>query len=176
MYKHSFTVGGVDMRKEFGLIAESFEDGLAPPLRPRKVVVPQRDGAFDYKAKYYDERELIINCASIALLDRGACRELSRVLARKEKIVRWDEEGKYYIGRVYDPTAIERLAGSAKRFAIHFVCEPFAFGRQVTEVFDGRSALLYQGTARTPTRITITNTEAYALNGITITMKEAINP
>ena len=174
MYKHSFTVGGVDMRHEFGLIVDNFEDVLTPQLRPRKATVPQSDGALDYDARYYDERELVVNCATLKLLTRAECRNLSLALSRKAQIVRWDEPDKYYVGRVYDPVEIERLAGKAKRFSIPFVCEPFAYGQQQMIGFQGRSNLTYQGTARTPTRITIVNTDPFTLNGITIRMREAI--
>lgn len=161
------------MREKFGLIVESFEDVLTPALRPRKVTVPQLDGAVDYGAEAYEERQLVINCATVALLTRGACRELSYAISRKAKIIRWDEPDKYYIGQVYDPAAIERIAGRAKRFSLPFVCDPFAYGEQRTISFNGSSNLNYSGTARTPTRITIVTTTA--MNGLTITMREGMN-
>ena len=173
MLRHSFTVGSVDMRERFGLIAESFGDFLQPALRPRKVVTPFRDGAFDYGAEFYDEREFTVNCAS-PLLSRAECRDLSAVLANKAEIRRWDEPDKYYVGRAYDPADIERIAGQAKRFAITFICEPFAYGEQRTAIFDGRSELSYAGTARTPTRITITNNSESPMIGLTVIMREVV--
>ena len=56
MMKHSFTFCGVDMRERFGLIVESFQDSLQPKLRARKLDIPMRDGAYDYGAKWYEER------------------------------------------------------------------------------------------------------------------------
>ena len=173
MITHSFTLNGVDMRERFGLIAESFDDVLTPSLRPRKVVTPFRDGAYDYGAEHYDERVLTIHCAS-PILSREDCRALSLSISEKSDIVRWDEPDKHYVGRVYDPAEIERIAGRAKRFSIPFVCEPFAYGAQRTEKFINRSPLAYMGTARTFPLITITNTNAFPINGLAITMREAV--
>lgn len=168
MMKHSFTVGGVDMRERFGLLVERFEDKLTPRLRPRKVVVPERDGAHDFGATYYEERELTIACAS-GNLSREACRELSAIVARKARIIRWDEPDKYYVGRVYEPVDIERIAGTAKRFALVFTCDPFAYGNTVYKAMPTR--MEYLGTARTPTRITITNTGTTPLQGLRMVIR-----
>jgi len=161
------------MRERFGLIVERFEDVLTPALRPRKVVAPLLDGALDYGGVAYDERRFTVRCATASLLSRDACRELSYAVSRKARIVRWDEPDKYYLGRVYDPAGIERVAGSAKRFSIAFDCDPFAYGEQVTEIFAGSKRLSYAGTARTPTRIVIT--ASGATTGLTIIMREGIN-
>lgn len=174
MMRHSFSFAGIDMRERFGLLVENFGDVLMPQLRERKQVIPYRDGAYDYGAKYYDERAITIDCATAQLLTRAQVRELSLILAQKGELRRWEEPDKYYIGRIYDATSIERLAGAAKRFSLVFACEPFAYGRQVTKSFVNDAALSYAGSARTPTRITITNANAYAINGISIIMREAI--
>ena len=172
MLKHSFSFCGVDMREKYGLIVEKAEDVLAPDLRERKVEIPSRDGAWDYGAENYDERRLVITCG--ALLTREQCRELSYELSRKAEIRLWDEPGKYYVGRIYDSTSIERVVGKARKFQLVFVCEPFAYGEQKTENFVGEKKLEYAGTARAPTRITITNQTGAAVQGLTITMKERV--
>ncbi len=174
MQNNSFLYGDIDMREAYGLIVERYADVLAPELRQRKQEVPERDGAFDYGAAYYNERELSVECGTVQLLTREACRELSATLGRKAKITFWNEPDKYYIGRIYDPATIERLAGKMKKFTLTFVCDPFAYGQQRTEAFEGSANLSYAGSARTPTRITVTNTTGVALQGLTITMREAI--
>ena len=78
------------------------------------------------------------------------------------------------MGRIYDSTSIERVVGKARKFQLVFVCEPFAYGEQKTENFVGEKKLEYAGTARTPTRITITNQTGVAVQGLTITMKERV--
>ena len=174
MEKYSITVGGVDLRGRFGLVAERIEDAIGPVLRERKIVIPTRDGAYDFGAKYYNERTLTVQMASTRMIERADVRELSYVLSKKARIVRWDEPDKYYVGRIYDPAAIERIAGPMKRFRLVFVCDPFAYGEQVTEDFTGSANLSYLGTARTPTHITIRNNGSEPVTGIAIIMREAI--
>lgn len=175
MEKHSFTFNGVDMRKEFGLILEEpFDDKLKPKLRERKLVVPHRNGAYDYGAKWYDERPVVVKCASIRLLTRADVRRLALILSEKGELRSWYEPEKYYIGRIYDETDIERIAGSAKRFALPFVCDPFAYGEQVTEQFTNQAAITYKGSATTPTHIIITNRTNSPIKGLTLTMRESV--
>ena len=174
MLRNSFTFNGVDVREQYGLIVSEFIDVLAPPKRERKLVVPERDGSVDYGAMRYDERMLVVECATVQIPTRGECRALSLLLARKGKIQRWDEPDKYYVGEIYDPTEIERVVGSAKRFSLRFICEPFAYGEQVTEVFNTSANLAYKGTARTPVLVTITNANAFAVTGLSILVREEI--
>lgn len=175
MMKHSFSFCGVDMRKEFGLILEEpFDDGTQPELRERKLVVPMRDGAYDYGAKWYEERTVLVKCASIQLLTRNDVRRLALALSAKGELRSWYEPEKYYIGRMYEGAQIERIVGAAKRFQLEFICEPFAYGEQITETFTGQKEMTYAGSARTPTHIIITNRGSTAVNGLTVTMKERI--
>lgn len=174
MMDYGFSFAGVDMRAVYGLIVSKFNDALQPKLRARKLEIPMRDGAYDYGAKWYAERTVTIECATTRLLTRADVRELSLTLSQKGELRRWDEPDKYYIGRIYDPAQIERMAGVAKRFVLVFECEPFAYGQQQTEVFSRAKNLTYAGTARTPARITITNNTGAVLNGVTITMREEI--
>lgn len=169
MLKYSFTVNRLDMRERFGLIVEAFDDVLMPAKRERKVIVPGRDGAHDYGAKYYDERVITIACAS-PRLSRSECRALADILTRRSAIVRWDEPDKYYMGQVYDATEIERLAGMAKRFEIVYTCDPFAYGETVSGPMPVK--MDYKGTAMTPTRIEIRNTSDKTLQGVMIQIRE----
>ena len=172
--RHSFSFAGVDMRENFGVLVERFSDVLAPPLRPRKIEMPYRDGVHDFGARYYGERTITIDCATAQFKTRAEARELSLLLAQKGEIRRWDESDKYYIGQIYDSAEIERMAQNAMRFSLVFVCEPFAYGEQITKTFVSESEMKYAGSARTPVRITITNPNSYAISGVAITMGEAI--
>lgn len=172
--KNSLLVGGVDLNERFGIIVESIDDLLLPKLRERKVTIPGRSGAVDYGARYYDERQLVVNCGTVMLPSRSDVRQLSYVCSKKSKIVRWDEPDKYYIGRIYDPNEIQRIVGVMKKFQLTFVCDPFAYGEQVTEQFANGAELSYAGTAETPSLITIRNNNAFPITGITISMTEEI--
>ena len=175
MMKNSWTFNGIDMRAEFGLILEEpFDDRMQPTLRERKLVVPHRNGAYDYGARWYDERPVGVKCASAQLLTRDDVRRLARVLSEKGELRSWYEPDKYYIGRIYEGAVIERIVGRAKRFELPFVCEPFAYGEQVTEQFTNQAALAYAGSAETPTHIIITNRGTEPIKGLTLTMRESV--
>lgn len=160
--KSSFTFGGIDMFERFGIQLEKEpHDVILPPLRSRKVTIPQRHGAYDFGAKYYDERGLQLDCVTIKTLAREDVREISFMLARKSEIRIWNEPGKYYIGRIYDSASLEQLRNTANRFTLVFVCEPFAYGATKTDPFTGNQYVpTYPGTAGTPTYIVIRNAAA----------------
>lgn len=168
--KSSFLFGQTDMFQRFGIMLESEpEDVLLPPLRARKVTIPERHGAYDFGAKYYDERGLKLKCVTVRTLARADVREISLMLSQKSEIRIWNEPEKYYVGRIYDSTSLEQLRNIANKFALTFVCEPFAYGETITAPFEEliyRSD--YQGTASTPTYIQIVNNGSTAATNIRI--------
>lgn len=165
----SFQFGGVDMLEAYGIRCLG-HDFLLPKLRERKVVVPQRDGAYDLGARYYDERMLALACDSMRGLTRQELRELAYVLSRKSRLVLWDEPEKNYLGRIYDAAELEYVGRVGHSFQLTFVCDPFAYGRTVAEAMPTR--MDYRGTAATPVRIQITNTGTAAIAGIRIRIRE----
>lgn len=158
------------MFERFGIMLEGEpQDVLLPALRPRKVTIPERHGAYDFGAKFYDERGLTLRCVTIRTLDRAAVREISLMLSQKSEIRIWNEPEKYYIGRIYDQTSLDQLRRTANKFTLTFICEPFAYGQTVTDPFEGliyRSS--YPGTAPTPTYIQIVNNGETAATNIRI--------
>lgn len=159
--KSSFTFGGVDMYERFGIMLQNEpQDVILPPLRSRKVLVPQRHGAYDYGAKYYDERGLQLDCVTIRTLNREDVREISYLISRKSELRIWTEPDKYYVGRIYDSEALKQLRNIGNKFTLTFILEPFAYGVTKTEPFtNGRNYVPeYKGTAPTPTYIIIHNT------------------
>ena len=53
----SFRFGEHDLYREFGLrLVEVIGDALQPQLRERKRTIPSRSGAYDFGARFYDER------------------------------------------------------------------------------------------------------------------------
>ena len=159
--KSSFLFGGTDMYQAFGIsISDNGlpQDALLPELRPRKVTIPLRSGTFDFGAHYYNERSISIGCVTVRAGTRDDAREMAYVLSKKSEIYFWNEPDKYYVGRVYQAPSLEVLRNIGNRFTLTFVCEPFAYGKTVTEQMP---ALIYQteypGTAPTPTLIEIRN-------------------
>ena len=171
--KSSFLFGTTDMYQTFGI--QISDDGmpndvLKPQLRERKVTVPLRNGAYDYGAKYYDERVLVLNCVTVKAGTRDDAREMAYFLSKKSQLRLWNEPDKYYIGRIYQAPDLDCLRKVGNRFSLNFVLEPFAYGETYTKSFTGRKLVPnYIGTADTPTYIIITNTGSRNAVNIRIT-------
>lgn len=174
MHKFSFAFGPVDMYSAFGLRIRKKHMVLKPALRPRKIIIPQRSGAYDFGAKYYDELSLLVECDTLKALTAADRRELAYLLSVKGNISFWDEPDKYYRGQIYDPAEIEKVGGIGTYFPLTFVCEPFAYGETINVAFPPSKSLApnYAGTAETPTRLEITNGGAAAVTGIQITIRK----
>lgn len=167
--KSSFVFNGTDMYKRFGIqLVDEPEDVIQPGLRSRKTVIPNRSGAYDFGARYYDERILTLNCVTTRVVDRAGMREISYLLSKKGTIRIWNEADKYYVGRLYDAIALEQLRRIGNRFELRFICEPFAYRETIQRNFQGIYVPNYSGTASTPTRIEITNTGTRDAVGIRI--------
>ena len=170
MHDHSFEFNNTDMLTEYGIRVRQRHEVLKPPLRARKVIIPTRSGAYDYGAKWYDERTLLVECDTITQLTKSQRRELSLLLSKKGRITFWDEPDKYYIGRIYDASETERVGGIGTYFPLTFICDPFLYGKQVTQYYSTRHGGSfttevvitpeYGGTAETPMVITIRNPDS----------------
>lgn len=167
---NSMMFGNTDLREAYGIIIEEIIRPFLPQLRSRKVEIPERDGAYDYGAKYRQEIPIEVRFGTVKLLSRSAVRELIYELSFKNKIVFWDEPDKYYIGRLYEPGTAERIAGSMRKFELTFICDPYAYGKTVTEEFARTYTPSYAGSAPTPTRLQIQNIGNNAVSGIHITI------
>lgn len=168
MLDYSFTFGGVDIREKYGLYVGSWQDVLKPALRARKLTIASRDGAWDFGAHAYDERQITVRL--VGQLTYAQRRELAFALSEKRQIRYWEEPNLYYIGRAYNAAAIARLPADAKQFTITFVCKPFAYGK--TETLDLTQSIDYTGTANTPTRIEIHNTGSAAITKVRLRIRE----
>lgn len=85
MLDYSMTIGGVDLKQEYGIIIEEINRPFLPKLRPRKVELPNRSGAYDYGAKWRDEISLDIKCGSIRLPTQSQVRELVYTMSEKRR-------------------------------------------------------------------------------------------
>ena len=174
--KQSFLFSNTDMYRTFGirLADKSFpQDVLIPGLRSRKQTIPLRHGAYDYGAKYYEERGIEISCVTDKTITRADVREIAYILSKKSEFRFWNEPEKYYIGRVYNPPTLEQIRKVGNRFELEFTCEPFAYRNTFTEFFENRRYNPnYQGTATTPTYIVIENTGSGNVTNIRITQTD----
>lgn len=168
MLDYSFTFGGMDIREKYGLYVGSWQDVLKPALRSRKLTLSSRDGAWDFGAYAYDERQITVRL--VGSLTYAQRRELAFALSEKHELRYWEEPNLYYVGRVYSAAAIARLPADAKQFSITFICEPFAYGRTAT--VDLAQDIEYAGTAKTPTRIEIKNTGEATITKVRLRIRE----
>lgn len=170
--KSSFSFGTTDMYQTFGISIS--EDGLPadvlkPTLRERKVVVPMRNGAYDFGARWYDERQLSVTCVTVRAGTRDDAREMAYILSKKAQIRFWNEPDKYYIGRIYTAPSLEILRKVGNKFTLQFTLEPFAYGQTIDNQFtNNRYTPNYAGTAPTPTYIVIENTGTETARNIQI--------
>lgn len=166
--KDSFQFGGVDMLAVYGVRAVA-HDVLVPRMRPRLLSIPGRDGSYDFGTGAYEDRLVRIACDSRKALSRQTLRELALLLSRKGRLVLWDEPEKYYVGRLYDDTALRYIGRIGHEFDLTFVCEPFAYGPGVEKAAPG--AVGYEGTARTPGVLTLTNTGTTTISTVRIVIR-----
>lgn len=168
----SFLFGTIDIYERFGIkLADDSlpEDVLIPGLRSRKQIIPQRHGAYDFGAQYYDERAIRITCVTKRMITREETREIAYILSKKSQVRFWHEPEKYYIGRVYEAPDLEQIRNVGNRFKLTFILEPFAYGLTKTESFDSQLYVPdYPGTAGTPTYIVIQNTGSGTARNIQI--------
>lgn len=170
MTDNSFSFGAVNSVETWGLKVIS-HDFFMPTKRERKIVIPGRSGAYDYGAKYYDERILSLECVLERQVKKSGFREIIYTLSKKKEIRLWDEPDKYYVGELYDSGEVTVYPQEYLReFTLEFVCEPFAYRDTITlPVREGGNHVNYTGTAEAPPVIEIFNPNPYPVQNITIT-------
>ena len=166
----SFSFGTYNSVDDWGIMVIS-HDTFLPPKRSRKITIPGRSGSYDYGAKNWEERVVRIECVLTRQLSKAEFREITYQLAQKGRLKLWNEPDKYYIAELYDSPNVEDFYMEAMReFELSFVCEPFAYGKNVTTALtDGRNKIDYEGTAETPAFIVLRNVSDDEVANVTIT-------
>lgn len=163
LLRGEFSVDGISLYEKFKVRVEHKTDVLLPPLRSRKVSIPHRNGKYDFGAKYREERTLRLDCSIPKVISRAELREFAFLLSKKANLRFWDEPDKCYIGQLYNPDELERLAQGQCRFSLEFTCEPFALGEtKEIPIKTGINKLDYKGTAETPTLLVLKNNSTTA--------------
>lgn len=164
-----FSFDGVMMRQTYGIAVEKAHDMVIPPPRARKINIPHRDGRYDYGAKNWEERTLILDCNIAKVLTRSELRELSHLLSRKGKIVLWSEQDKHYIGQIYNPDVFNKIGRGQQSFSLEFTCEPYAYSDTITQPLkNGNNPINYKGTAETPCLIVLKNVGNEAIQTVQV--------
>lgn len=161
------------MFQQYGIRVIAY-DVMTPELRRRKLTIPLRSGSYDYGARYYEDREIKVECDTRIGLTRDQVRELAYTLSKKARIAFWDEPNKYYIGRLYDPSELEHIGGIGYEFVLTFECNPFAYSTEqcVIETQESSYFPVYGGTAVTPATVMLTNIGNVAAQGIKIVIRK----
>lgn len=184
----SFDFAGKNSRKDFGIIATSY-DFLMPPKRARRQLIPSRDGTYDYGAEHYDDRALTLRCVWLSTAEhtRDSMREVAYWLSKKSRLVLDIEPDKYYMAEIYDPSSLEAhyirahdMRTTDGSFELLFTCDPFAYAIEPTtlQAVDNvinmaRGDDRYPGTRAAPTRIMIKNNGDTPIYGIQIITRTA---
>ena len=175
MTPDSFTFNAIDMYQTFAVKILAY-DLLMPELRRREVVIPGRSGAYDYGAKYHENRPLQMQVEVEREISPMQFDELKYTLSRKGRIILWDKPDRYFVGQLYDPAEVtDFFRHSRREFEIAFLCEPYAYALEPTVLKSTEPVLriAYEGTREAPTLITIRNTGDTPLYGLRISSRSA---
>lgn len=166
----SFSFGTYNSVDDWGIMVIG-HDTFLPPKRSRKINIPGRSGAYDYGAKNWDERTVRLECVLMRQMKKEEFREIVYLLSKKGRLRLWNEPEKYYIAELYDsPDVDDFYLEEMREFELSFVCEPFAYGENVTAALtDGRNRIAYKGTAETPAVIVLRNASDDEIANVTIT-------
>lgn len=166
----SFNFGQYNSVDDWGIYVIA-TDSFLPPKRERKISIPGRSGSYDYGAKSWDERTLRVECRLMNQISKAEFREIVYILSKKNRLRLWNEPDKYYMAELYDSADVmDYYLESMRDFELTFVCEPFAYGENVTTaITDGRNRIAYKGTAETPAVIVLRNASDDEIANVTIT-------
>lgn len=163
--------------EDYGIFIENVHRTLLAGRRDTRITIPQRDGKAEtgvYMA--YEGIQLSVSCGFLAdsrARRQEKARKIAYWLSGEGKLVFSDEPDKYYKAAVISPIDLETLL-SVGKFSAVFDCYPFAFGRTVDEGFQENYLPRYQGTAPTPTMITIHNAGENPAVGIQIQIRKRV--
>jgi predicted phage tail component-like protein len=124
-----FTFNG-EKASDKNIIVNSIIRPILPTLRPRKMTIPGKDGAWDFGNNTYDEQIVRVVCTMLRPFKiQDQIRDIARWLSQKGDIVFSDEPDKYYTGRIYSEIT-QVITGSQGQFVIPFMCDPHAYAPQ----------------------------------------------
>lgn len=166
-----------------GVFIKSDNRTIAPELRKNEFIIPGRHGTIDYGLNTYGKRliSIQINLVKTTMPDlRQQARDIAQWLSRSGMLVFDDEPDKAYQAKVYSNIDIEQIATRGIAVVV-FECQPFAESLEYRQVnIPSITTSPYEvpvqvnGTSETGCIITIKNTGATSISGITIRRKVAI--
>jgi predicted phage tail component-like protein len=107
-----------------------------PTKRYNRLVIPGRNGSFNFNTKTYDDMVIgittLINGRGDTRLERHkdvleCARELGKMLDSNGVLSFYDEPKRYYKASVYDRMELEFVSYTVGRVRINFMCEPESY-------------------------------------------------
>lgn len=126
MVGYGFSLNGVHS-DTFGILCRTARE-LLPAREPNEIVIPGRNGSYDFGNPTFGKRTFSMQChiqaASLVAL-RTATRNIAKWLADATELVFDDDPGKRWTGRVYAAVGLETAAITGQ-FTVAFEAQPFA--------------------------------------------------
>lgn len=137
-----FIFGAYHSFNDLKVVAKSVSRPLLPAKRRREIIVPGRNGSYNFSEEDYENRPITVELQYVgnSFIDlRSHARKIAKWLSQEEySLLTFDDEtDKYYLAKVYeevDLKLVEKLVsfGSA---TVTFNCQPFAFGGKESSRF-----------------------------------------
>ena len=127
---YGFEFDGLNSYVEFQLIFKSIDRPILPTMRKREMVIPGKNGVYDFGDNTYDSRiiSVLIQYIGASFNDlRLRARDIASWLSKNSyrELIFDDEPDKYYLAKIYGQVSLENLLALGKA-TIQFECQPFA--------------------------------------------------
>jgi len=153
-------------------------DPFSPQKRNRHISVPKRHGRTEMGVeRYYDSREIRVDCLLTKHLTKAEFREIAYQLHYTNDIYFWDEPEKFYRCELFESVGVDVFPKEINRqFTLPFRCDiPFAMNPlQIMPLDRGYNTINYEGTAETPTIITVRNIGTTPVSHVILTRHRRI--
>lgn len=125
-----FTFNGIHSYDQFGIIAKSANRPLIPSMVKNELVIPGKNGTYDFGLNTYENRVITVNVSYISS-DINELRLMSREISdwlsqtSYKELIFDDEPDKFYSSKIYSDTSLETFFRLGKA-NISFECQPLA--------------------------------------------------
>lgn len=168
--------------KDFGIYVVEDDRVLKPELSNNEIVVPGRNGSYDFGNNTYRNRPITLHLGILgdytAYELRKKIRDISAWLDGRGKLIFDDEPELFYDAKIYEFIPFKIYGTNDFRdgsfnagiATVNFSCFPFAMSEIKTlNLHAGHNSISYAGSAKMPTIIKIKNVGSTTIKTIQIT-------
>jgi len=138
----------INSLNDFGIKVIGY-DTFTSDKRDRRVKVPYRQGTYDFGEKFFDDRQIEIDCETTAggvTNTKAQMREFAYYMKNKGKLYLWDEPDKYYIAELMKAPRIKvSQRYVSQQITMSLLCEPFAY-KDIPNITGLNNVIDYNGT------------------------------